>query len=144
MRFQAAVMNVSDLGKSLDFYRDVFGFVELSRRDQLAAMYAPGNEYPQVIVLRELGGSNRVGGARHAGLRALVLEVDSSEELDRIAAALESQGRLVGRPHGDTWAAVFGRDLDQTAIVAGASLTSDTLTLEAWANLDPSLYGVGE
>lgn len=144
MRLQAAVMNVTDLEKSLDFYRDVFGFSELSRKDQLAAMYAPGNEHPQVIVLRALVTTDRTVGARHAGLRALVLEVDSVDELDRIAAALERQGCLVGRPHGDDWAAVFGRDLDHTAIVAGASLTSDPIALDAWAGLDASLYGVGE
>jgi catechol 2,3-dioxygenase-like lactoylglutathione lyase family enzyme len=143
MNFQSVVINVADLDRSLDFYREVFGFALLSRKDQLAAVYAPGNERPQVIVFRSLGAS-RVGGARHVGIRALVLEVDSTEEVERIAVALEARQGLTSRRSGDTWTAVFGRDPDHIAIVAGTSLGSDPIPLEAWAKLDEALYAVGE
>ena len=55
MNFQSVVMNVSNLERSIDFYRDVFSFNVLSQRDQLAALGAPGSDRSQVIVLRAFG-----------------------------------------------------------------------------------------
>lgn len=144
MHFQSLVFNVSDLDRSLDFYREVYGFALLSRKDQLAAIHAPGSERPQVMVLRALGTSGRRGGGRHLGMRALILEVDSLDELEQIATALEARQYLVGRRDGDTWTAVFGRDPDHVAVVAGFSDGPAGITLEAWAALDEILYGVGE
>jgi lactoylglutathione lyase len=144
MNLQTVVMNVSDLDKSVAFYRDVLGFSELAMKDQLAAVYAAGNDHPQVIVFRELGTTGRLEGARHLGMRALVVEVDSIEELDRVGAALEERGLLASRREGDVWLAVFGRDPDGTAVVAGASKDANAITLQSWADLDESLYGVGE
>jgi catechol 2,3-dioxygenase-like lactoylglutathione lyase family enzyme len=146
MYFQSIVVNVADLDRSLEFYDEVLGFKLLSRKDQLAAVHAPGSDQPQVIVLRGLGtSSSRVGGARHIGMRALVLEVESLDALERIATELDRRQSLVTRRDGGTWTAVFGRDPDHIAIVAGCSVTSDqAITLEAWAELDEFLYGVGE
>ena len=54
-------MNVVDLNRSIDFYREVLGFTRCYPRDeQLAAVSAPGNDQAQVIVLRAFGsGSSR-------------------------------------------------------------------------------------
>ena len=147
MNFQSVVMNVDDLDRSIDFYRDVYGFTLLARKDQLASMYAAGNDRPQVIVLRSVGttSAHRVIGAGHVGIRAVVLEVDTVDELERVAAALDQRGCL-GARHGDgaTWAAVFGRDPDHIAVIAGTSLTDGPITLDAWADLDDALYSAGE
>jgi catechol 2,3-dioxygenase-like lactoylglutathione lyase family enzyme len=144
MNFQSLVLNVSDIDRSLDFYREVFGFTLLSRKDQLAAAYAPGSERSQVIVFRSLGTAGRVGGARHVGIRALVLEVDSLDELERIGTALDARQSFVTRHSGETWTAVFGRDPDRIAVVAGTSLGPDPVSLDAWAKLDEALYALGE
>jgi catechol 2,3-dioxygenase-like lactoylglutathione lyase family enzyme len=147
MNFQGVVLNVADLDRSIDFYRDVYAFTLLARKDQLASMYAAGNDRPQVIVLRSVGttSARRVIGAGHVGIRAVVLEIDTVDELERVAAALDERGCLVAR-HGDdaTWAAVFGRDPDHIAVVAGTSLTDGPITLDAWADLDDTLYSAGE
>ena len=147
MNFQGVVLNVSDLDRSIDFYREVYAFTLLARKDQLAVIYAPGNDSPQVIVLRSVGttSAHRVIGAGHVGIRAVVLEVDNVGELERITAALDQQGCLVAR-HGDdaTWAAVFGRDPDHNAVIAGTSLTDGPITLDAWADLNDTLYSAGE
>jgi catechol 2,3-dioxygenase-like lactoylglutathione lyase family enzyme len=144
VHFQTVVMNVADLDRSIAFYRDVFGFTELSRRDQLAAIAAGADDRAQVIILRELGTTGMTGGARHTGIRALVLEVEALAELETIAAALDRHGAIEARRTGDSWEAVFARDPDHTAVVAGCSRTSDPIGLAAWAALDESLYGVGE
>jgi catechol 2,3-dioxygenase-like lactoylglutathione lyase family enzyme len=147
MNINSVVMNVEDLDRSLDFYREVFGFTELSKKDQLAAMYVPGQERAQVIVFRSVGSNagRRVSGGRHIGIRALVLEVDSVDEVERIATALDQRGSLLSRHGNDsTWTAAFGRDPDQIAVVAGTSLTPGPIDVQAWADLDDALYSVGE
>jgi catechol 2,3-dioxygenase-like lactoylglutathione lyase family enzyme len=146
MYFQTIVMNVADLDRSIEFYNEVFGFKLLSRQDQLAAIHAPDNERPQVIVLRALEtSSSRVAGARHVGIRALVLDCDSLDELERITTELDRRHLLVSRRDGGTWTAAFGHDPDRIAIVAGCSLTPDQpISLESWAELNETLYGVGE
>ena len=113
-------------------------------KDQLAAVYAAGNDHPQVIVFREITTSGRLEGARHLGMRALVLEVDSIKELDRIARGDGGAGLLVSRREGDVWLAVFGRDPDGTAVAASVSKDGKPITLQAWADLDEALYGIGE
>lgn len=144
MNLQTVVMNVGDLDKSVAFYRDVLGFTELAMKDQLAAVYAAGNDHPQVIVFREIRTTGRLEGARHLGMRALVTEVDSVKELDRVATAMEQGGYLVARRDGPTWLAAFGRDPDGTAVAASASKDGGPISLEAWADLDEALYGIGE
>jgi catechol 2,3-dioxygenase-like lactoylglutathione lyase family enzyme len=144
MHFQTVVMNVADLDRAIEFYRGVFGFTELSRKDRLAAIAAAADDRCQVIILRSLGTTGVTGGGRHTGMRALVFEVDSLEELERIDSALDQQGLLLGRRKGPNWSAIFGRDPDHTAIAAGTSLTAEPIGLESWAALDESLYGFGE
>ena len=46
-------MNVTNLSRSVDFYRQVLDFTLLSQTAQLATMNAPESDHAQVIVLRE-------------------------------------------------------------------------------------------
>ncbi len=143
MNFQSG-MNVSDLDRSIEFSRDVFGFTVLSRRDQLVAVSAAGSERPQVIVLRAFGTSGRSGGARHIGIRALVLEVDSLTELSEIEQALDRRESLVRRlTDNASCKAVVGTDPDRITVV-GSALGAGPITHEGWAALDESLYRLGE
>ena len=119
MNFQGVVMNVADLNRSIDFYRDVLDFTLLSQNEQLATVSAPESDRPQVIVLRAFG-SSPAGGARHIGLRAFVLEVESADELERIASELDSRRLLVSRRDQSEWTAIVGRDPDGMALVVAA------------------------
>ena len=47
-------------------------------------MSAPGSDRAQIVVLRALG-SSPLAGARHVGLRAFLLDVESADQLERIA-----------------------------------------------------------
>jgi catechol 2,3-dioxygenase len=143
VNFQGVVMNVADLSRSIDFYRDVLGFTVLSQEEQLAALSAPGSERAQVIVLRALG-SSPAGGARHVGLRAFVLEVESVDELERIANDLGSRGFLVSRRDHAEWSAVVGRDPDGVAVVVARDPDGGRINGDSWRTLDDFLYGVGE
>ena len=143
MNFQGVVMNVRDLKRSIDFYREVLGFTVLSQEEQLAAVSAPGSDHPQVIVLREFG-SSPLAGARHIGLRAFILEVDSNDQLERIASDLDSRNFLVGRRHHSEWTAVIGRDPDTVAVVVAGHPGGGRITEVGWRTLDDFLYGIGE
>lgn len=141
MNFQGVVMNVADLNRSMEFYREVFGFTLLSQKEQLAVMSAPDSDRAQVVVLRTLG-SSPIGGARHIGLRAFILEVGATDQLDRIASQLESRRQLVTRRDHKEWSAVVGRDPDEVAVVV--SCVPGGVTEDNWKELDDFLYGIGE
>jgi catechol 2,3-dioxygenase-like lactoylglutathione lyase family enzyme len=143
MNFQGVVMNVSDLNRSIDFYREVLDFRLLTQKEQLAVVSAPGSDRTQVIVLRELGGG-AVGGARHIGLRAFVLEVDSAEQGERIASELDSRKLHVSRRNHTDWIAVVGRDPDGVAVVVAWHPGGGRLSEDGWRTLDDFLYGIGE
>jgi catechol-2,3-dioxygenase len=133
MNFQGVVMNVADLNRSIDFYREVLDFTLLSQKEQLAAL----------IVLRAFG-SGRVDGARHIGLRAFVLEVESEDELERIASKLGSLKLLISRRDHSDWTAVVGRDPDGVAVVVARHPGGGRITDDSWRTLDDFLYGIGE
>jgi len=143
MNFQGAVMNVADLDRSIGFYRDVLGFTLVSQKEQLAAMSAPQSDRAQIIVLRELGTSPLAGG-RHVGLRAFLLDVESTDQLERIASELESRGLLVSRRNHSGWTAAIGRDPDQVAFVVAWHPDGGRNAEDSWRALDDLLYGIGE
>ena len=143
MNFQGVVMNVADLNRSIDFYREVLDFTLLSQKEQLAAVSAPGSDPTQVIVFRALGRSV-VGGAGRLGLRAFILEVESGDQLERIATELESRRVLISRRDHSDWTAVVGRDPDGVAVVVAWHPGGGRITKDGWRTLDDFLYGIGE
>jgi catechol 2,3-dioxygenase len=143
MNFQGVVINVADLNRSIDFYREVLGFQLLSQEEQLAAVSAPGSDHPQVIVLRAFG-SSPIGGARHIGLRAFILEAESPDQVDLIATELTSRKLLVGRRDHSDWTAVVARDPDGVTVVVAANRAGGRLGDDGWKTLDDFLYGIGE
>ena len=143
MNFQGVVMNVADLNRSIDFYREVLDFTLLSQKEQLAAVSAPGGDQTQVIVFRAFG-TGPVGGARHNGVRAFVLEVESADQLERIASGLESRRLLISRRSHSEWTAVVGRDPDGVAVVVAWHPGEGRVTEDSWRTLDDFLYGIGE
>ena len=142
MNFQGVVMNVADLNRSIDFYREVLEFTLLSQKEQLAAVSAPGSDPTQVIVLRALG--TVVGGAGHIGLRAFILEVESADQLERIASELDSRRLLISRRDHSEWTAVVGRDPDGVAVVVAWHPGGGRIPEDSWRALDDFLYGIGE
>jgi catechol 2,3-dioxygenase len=141
VNFNGVVMNVADLNRSIDFYRQVLGFTLLSQEEQLAVIGASGGDRSQAIVLRAFGKSPLVGGG-HIGLRCFILEAESADQLERFASELESRKLLVtGRDHSE-WTAVVGRDPEGVAVVV--TWHPSGTTEDGWKVLDDFLYGLGE
>jgi lactoylglutathione lyase len=140
MNFQGVVVNVADLDRSIEFYREVLGFTLLSQGEQLATVSAAAGDPNQGIVLRTFG-RGPLEGSRHIGLRAFVLDADSADQLERIANELDSRGLLVSRRDHDDWTAVVGHDPDEVAIVVAWHPDGRH---DGWRVPDDFLYGVGE
>jgi catechol-2,3-dioxygenase len=143
MNFQGVVLNVADLNRSIDFYREVLGFTIRTQQDQLAALNTSESDPGQVLVLRAIG-SSRLEGARHIGLRSFVLEAESLDQLERIASDLDSRKLLITRRAHSDWTAVVGRDLDGVSFVVSYQTDTARSSRDGWKVLDDFLYGVGE
>jgi catechol 2,3-dioxygenase-like lactoylglutathione lyase family enzyme len=143
MNFQGVVINVSDLNRSIDFYRGVLAFTVLNQNDQLATLSAPHSDQPQVVILRAFG-SGRLGGARTPGVRAFIVEVDSTDQQEEIAHALDSRGLLVSRRSQSDWTAIVGRDPDGVAVVVASSPGEGRISEASWRTFDELIYGIGE
>jgi catechol-2,3-dioxygenase len=142
MNVEGVVINVADLSRS-GFYREVLGFAVLSQEDQLAAVSASGSGRTQIVVLRALGSSS-LGGARTVGLRALLLEVESTDELERIASDLDARRLLLGRRSHIDWSSEVARDPDGVGVAVSWHRDGGKNAEESWRTLDDALYGVGE
>ena len=57
LSIQTALLNVTDLQRSIDFYKDVFDLGLISRGDEVAALMILEANRRQVLLLRELRGS---------------------------------------------------------------------------------------
>jgi catechol-2,3-dioxygenase len=143
MKFEGVVINVADLKRSIDFYREVLGFTLRSQEEQLAVVGASRSDPTQVMVLRAFG-SSPIGGARHIGLRAFLMEAESADQLERIASELDSRKLLVGRRDHSEWTAVVGRDPDEITVVFVWHPDGTRTTDDGWRVLDDFLYGIGE
>jgi catechol 2,3-dioxygenase len=144
MNLHGVVVNVTDLKRSIDFYCEVLGFTVITQAEQLAAVSTSGGDDAQVIVLREFGSSPLQGG-RHIGLRAFVMEAETSEQLERIASDLEARKLFVNRREQSDWTAVVGRDPDGVSVVVAWHPGGGGPAIRGKDKMpDAFLYSVGE
>ena len=113
-RLNHAVLYVSDLTRSVAFYRDVLGFRTKADLGRAAFLQAAGSTNDHDLGLFEVGagaGPSQAGRST-VGLYHLAWEVDTLDELRRVAAALSEAGALVGATDHTTTKALYGRDPD--------------------------------
>jgi catechol 2,3-dioxygenase-like lactoylglutathione lyase family enzyme len=115
-RLNHAVLYVSDLARSVRFYSDVLGFerVDMTPDNFTSAAFlrAPQSTNDHDLGLFEVG--TRVGQPRAGaiGLYHLAWEVDTLNELERMAGALSAAGALVGSSDHGTTKSLYGQDPD--------------------------------
>jgi catechol-2,3-dioxygenase len=145
LSIQAALLNVRNLDKSIEFYQDVLGLRPISREDRVAALMIDERSGRQVLVLRELDGANPVHMGRGTiGPRVIILEAASPDELDAIEQRLTERNAFIGRRRTDTWEAVVGVDPDRIELSISSSLTGAPIDSTHWEHLDQMVYEVGE
>ncbi len=114
-RLNHAVLYVRDAERSAAFYADVLGFRRLPGDLRGAVfMQAPGSTNDHDLGLFSIGDGAGASQAGHrtVGLYHLAWEVETLEDLERIARELSGAGALVGASDHGTTKAIYARDPD--------------------------------
>jgi glyoxalase/bleomycin resistance protein/dioxygenase superfamily protein len=116
---RSTLIAVTDLDRSVAFYRELGPFDEIVRMDAVAVL---GGVSPAsiVLILRETRGMHHTRhGQQSLGLRSITFNVGSLAELDRIEAMLRSRGLFITRrPIADGESELLnGRDPDNLPLV---------------------------
>lgn len=110
-----AVLYVRDVDRSVAFYRDVLDFrVKLEIAGKAAFIQAPASQNDHDLGLFQIGsqaGPSQAGQST-VGLYHLAWEVDTLDELERIAGKLRDAGALVGASDHGTTKALYAHDPD--------------------------------
>lgn len=114
-RLNHAVLYVRNVERSVDFYREVLGFRQLPLGFPGAAfLRAPGSDNDHDLGLFEMG--DKAGpspaGRSTVGLYHLAWEVDTLDELERLAGELSARGSLTGASDHGTTKSLYGADPD--------------------------------
>lgn len=117
-RLNHAVLFVSDLSRSVAFYTNVLGFrmVNMTPDGFQGATFlqAPESTNDHDLGLFEIGPAAGPSGAGRTtvGLYHLAWEVDTLEELERLADRLREADALVGTSDHGTTKSLYGKDPD--------------------------------
>jgi catechol-2,3-dioxygenase len=142
LTIQAALINVSDLKQSVDFYRDVFDLHVVSQADRVTALMVSEKDRRQVVLLRELGRNPYHGGRGNIGLRMLSFEVGSIEELETIEQRFVQRQALVWHGTTGNFRAIMGLDPDRIEVSVSSSVAGTPITRDDWRNLDDTIYAI--
>jgi catechol-2,3-dioxygenase len=114
-RMNHAVLYVRDVERTVAFYREILGFrVKFEIPGQAAFLQAPASQNDHDLGLFQIGptAGPSEAGRTTVGLYHLAWEVDTLDELNRIAGKLRTAGALVGTSdHGST-KALYAHDPD--------------------------------
>ncbi|MEV0597423.1 VOC family protein [Nonomuraea cavernae] len=134
-RLNHAVLYVRDVERSVTFYREALGFEVVMGMRGAAFLQASGSTNDHDLGLFEIGAqaAPSPAGRGSVGLYHLAWEVDTLDELERIATKLGELGALVGASDHATTKALYAQDPDGLEfevswLVPAALLTEDVLT----------------
>ena len=113
-RLNHAVLYVRDAEVSARFYEEALGFRRVTTMGGAVFLQAAASTNDHDLGLFSIGpaAENSTAGSRTVGLYHLAWEVDTLEELERIAGVLSERGALVGASDHATTTALYARDPD--------------------------------
>ena len=133
-RLNHAVLYVRNVKESVDFYQEALGFKVVMSMPGAAFLQASGSTNDHDLGLFELGPQAAASGAGRTsvGLYHLAWEVDTLDELERIAIKLSDLGALVGASDHATTKALYAKDpsgleFEVSWLVPAALITEETL-----------------
>ncbi len=141
-RLNHAVLYVRDVDVSVAFYSDVLGFRVVSQFPGAAFLQASASTNDHDLGLFQIGAEAgpSLAGRATVGMYHLAWEVDTLDELARIADALSKVGSLGGATNHSVTKSLYGRDPDglefEVAWVVPAALLNDE-TLQRRSELLP-------
>jgi catechol-2,3-dioxygenase len=113
-RLNHAVLFVRDADTAAAFYRNAFGFEELSRQQGMRAafMRSPFGENHHDLGLFEVGADAPRPPRGSVGLYHLAWQIDTIEALAEMAGRLRDLGALTGMSDHGVSKSLYGRDPD--------------------------------
>jgi catechol-2,3-dioxygenase len=145
-RLNHAVLYVRDADSSARFYEDVLGFSRVSMGGQVMPgavfLQAPGSTNDHDLGLFSVGADagQAAAGRGTVGLYHLAWEVDTLDDLERLAATLSEHGALVGASDHSTTKSLYARDPDGLEFEVAWVVPADQLdeaTLAGRARIRP-------
>ena len=116
MELTAAVVFVSDLDRSTDFYREVLDLsVEIATGDAVLLSSTTG----RYLVLRALHGADHFSGV--LGLQYLIWTAEDPHDLGVCEQVLRDRGAFVATWTDDVTTLVEGHDPDRAPVMIGSS-----------------------
>jgi catechol-2,3-dioxygenase len=116
MRLNHAVLYVRDASRTAAFYQEVLGFRVVFQMAGAKAVFlqAPGSSNDHDLGLFTVGeqAAPSAAGRGRVGLYHIAWEVDTLDELTRIADLLSARGVLVGATDHGTTKALYAHDPD--------------------------------
>ncbi|MFG6194193.1 VOC family protein [Nonomuraea sp. JJY05] len=141
-RLNHAVLYVRDVERSVAFYREALGFDVVMGMPGAAFLQAPGSTNDHDLGLFQIGpdAGPSPAGRTSVGLYHLAWEVDTLDELERVAVKLSELGALVGSSDHGTTKALYAKDPDglefEVSWLVPASLITEEV-LAARAGIRP-------
>lgn len=138
-RLNHAVLYVRDVNRSVEFYTEVLGFRPIAMTPDgfrgAAFLQAPGSTNGHDLGLFEIGAAAgpSAAGRSTVGLYHLAWEVDTLDELERLAQRLSDAGALVGASDHSTTKSLYAHDPDGIEFEVAWVVPKDLLTDEALA-----------
>jgi catechol-2,3-dioxygenase len=112
-RLNHAVLYVAQLDRSVEFYRQAFGFAEIARAGgRMAFLRAAGSQNHHDLGLFEVGAGASAPAPGATGLYHLAWEVASIEGLAEAASRLAALDALTGMSDHGATKSLYGRDPD--------------------------------
>ena len=130
-RLNHAVLYVSDVERSVAFYRDVLGFRAITTMPGAAFLQAPASTNDHDLGLFQVPGAGPSPAGRTAvGLYHLAWEVDTLGDLEDLAGRLSEHDALVGASDHGTTKSLYGKDPDGLEFEIVWIIPADLLTDE--------------
>ncbi len=135
-RLNHAVLYVRDAERSAAFYTEVLGFRKLDTGEGMRGavfLQAPGSTNDHDIGLFSIGeqAAPSPAGTSSVGLYHLAWEVDTLDELERLAGALSRHGALVGASDHGTTKSLYAKDPDGIEFEVAWIIPAELLDEEA-------------
>jgi catechol-2,3-dioxygenase len=112
-RLNHAVLYVRHLDRSVNFYRDVFGFTEIAREGGIMAfLRAANSSNHHDLGLFQVGAGAQQPAGRTVGLYHLAWEVPTIEDLASAASVLTRYDAITGMSDHGATKSLYGKDPD--------------------------------
>lgn len=140
---KSALVSVTDVDRSSQFYRELLNGVEVMRDDQVVTLGCGGDGSSIVFLRKALRGSSH-SGQQALGVRALIWDLGSADELDRVESCLRAFGNFRGRRTTQDGLVQFveGHDPDRLPLVFLSYQTASDVPAEHYRHLTDLMFAL--